>query len=161
MTNMLRCERRTLRDACVIAVVGIVFGALVNARLLLAALHPVASESDAVSSRSPLPVQLADVQTLLAQGARAVDARASEQYAAGHLPGAISLPLAAATDQDWLVRHLPQDELVITYCNGDGCSDGFALALKLLQAGIPAVRFYEAGWPEWRDRGLPVERGMP
>lgn len=162
MTDMLRCDGRTLRDACVIAVAGIAFGTFVNARLLLSALHPAAApEPAALSAPYPLPLQRADVQTLLAQGARAVDARSSEQYAAGHLPGAVSLPLTAATDPDWLTRHLPQEELVITYCNGNGCSDGFELALKLLQTGIHDVRVYEAGWPDWRDSGLPVERGMP
>ncbi len=113
----------------------------------------------AAAENYPAPALLAEVRTLLAAGALAVDARAPELYGAGHLPGAFSLPLADLdAELSGFRQQVPADRVVVTYCSGYGCPDSFDLALRLVQAGYRRVRVFEGGFPQWQDAGLPVER---
>lgn len=82
-----------------------------------------------------------------------LDVRPQEEYAAGHLPGAINIPLAE------LEQHL--DELdpaheIVAYCRGPHCVLAFDAVAKLRERGWQANRL-DGGLPEWRLEGLPVE----
>ncbi|NIQ96508.1 MAG: rhodanese-like domain-containing protein, partial [Desulfuromonadales bacterium] len=89
-----------------------------------------------------------------------VDARLPEFYAEGHLPGAVSLPFAEAESRLAAFREQYPGQSLIVYCSGYGCSDSFDLAVLLLANGYHDVMVYEGGYPEWRDAGLEVEKGM-
>lgn len=82
-----------------------------------------------------------------------LDVRPMEEYASGHLPGAINIPL------DELEKHLdeldPQREIV-AYCRGPHCVLAFDAVAQLRAQGIKARRL-EGGLPEWQLEGLPVE----
>ncbi len=82
-----------------------------------------------------------------------LDVRPTEEYAAGHLPGAINIPL------EELERHLdtlsPSRE-IIAYCRGPHCVLAFDAVEQLRKKGIDARRL-DGGLPEWRLEGLPVE----
>lgn len=82
-----------------------------------------------------------------------LDVRPAEEFAAGHIPGAVSIPVA---DLKRRLASLPQYRDVVAYCRGPYCV--FAMdAVKLLRAhGFNAIRM-EEGVVEWRARGLPVE----
>jgi rhodanese-related sulfurtransferase len=82
-----------------------------------------------------------------------LDVRPPEEYAAGHLPGAINIPL------EELEKHL--DELdpsqeIVAYCRGPHCVLAFDAVSRLRERGVNAKRL-EGGLPEWRLEGLPVE----
>ncbi len=82
-----------------------------------------------------------------------VDVRPPEEYAEGHLPGAVNIPLAD------LEKHL--DELVskreiVAYCRGPHCVLAFDAVARLREKGINARRL-DGGLPEWKLAGLPVE----
>ena len=82
-----------------------------------------------------------------------LDVRPPEEYAAGHLPGAINIPM------EELERHL--DELnpsqeIVAYCRGPHCVLAFDAVDQLRQKGVNARRL-DGGLPEWRLEGLPVE----
>lgn len=83
-----------------------------------------------------------------------LDVRPVEEYRAGHIPGAVSVPLA---DLKRRLAKLPKSREIVAYCRGPYCV--FAIeAVKLLRArGFNAVRLDE-GIHEWRARGLRVER---
>ncbi len=82
-----------------------------------------------------------------------LDVRPPEEYAAGHVPGAINIPLAE------LESHLdeldPQQE-VVAYCRGPHCVLAFEAVETLRRKGRKARRL-EDGYPEWKASGLPVE----
>ncbi len=84
-----------------------------------------------------------------------LDVRPSEEYAAGHIPGAISIPLA---ELEHRLDRLPRGAEIVAYCRGPFCLLA-PRAIDLLQASGLRARRLEDGLPEWRLAGLPVEVG--
>lgn len=82
-----------------------------------------------------------------------LDVRPAEEFAAGHLPGAINIPLS---ELEARLGDLPPDQEVIAYCRGPFCVLSYDAVARLREHGIPARRLKE-GYPEWRLAGLPVE----
>ncbi len=84
-----------------------------------------------------------------------LDVRPAEEYAAGHLPDALSIPVA---ELEARLSELPQDREVVAYCRGPYCV--FAdEAVTLLRTNGYHARRLEQGLPDWRALGLPVESG--
>jgi rhodanese-related sulfurtransferase len=82
-----------------------------------------------------------------------LDVRPSEEYRAGHIPGALSVPLPELKKR---LAELPKNREVVAYCRGPYCVMAVE-AVELLRArGFRAIRM-EEGVPDWRARGLPVE----
>jgi rhodanese-related sulfurtransferase/DNA-binding transcriptional ArsR family regulator len=82
-----------------------------------------------------------------------IDVRPEGEYAAGHLPGAVSVP----PDQiDRLLDELPADREIVAYCRGPYCVYADDAVRELTARGRRARRLRE-GVPEWRRQGGPVE----
>jgi rhodanese-related sulfurtransferase/predicted transcriptional regulator len=81
-----------------------------------------------------------------------LDVRPGNEYAAGHLPYARSLPLEELQQR---LAELPRDKPVVAYCRGPFCLMAVEAAEFLRRHGYQAVRF-EDGVAEWRAHGLPV-----
>lgn len=94
----------------------------------------------------------------LAAGSRSAelwDVRPSPEYAAGHLPGAVSVPPEEVPAR---VRALPPGREVVAYCRGPYCAFADEAVRALRAAGHRAARL-EGGFPEWRREGRPVAAG--
>jgi rhodanese-related sulfurtransferase/DNA-binding MarR family transcriptional regulator len=75
-----------------------------------------------------------------------VDVRPPEEYAAGHIEGARSIPL---DELEHRLAGLPADREIVAYCRGPFCAYAHEAVRRLQAAGRPARRL-EEGWPEWR-----------
>ena len=82
-----------------------------------------------------------------------LDVRPPEEFAAGHVAGAINIPLKELETQ---LDSLPVDQTIVAYCRGPYCVLAFEAVALLRSKGLQARR-YEAGYPEWKHAGLPVE----
>ena len=82
-----------------------------------------------------------------------IDTRPQQEFAAGHLPGAISLPLSELKRR---LRELPQDQEIVAYCRGPYCVLSYEAVAELRKRGFKAFRL-EDGYPEWKAAGLPIE----
>jgi rhodanese-related sulfurtransferase len=101
------------------------------------------------------PVPAREVLARLKNGLITVlDVRPAEEYAAGHLPGAINVPVDRL---EKYLSKLPKRKEVLAYCRGPYCLMSFEAVEKLRKRGFKAKRL-ENGYPEWRAAGLPVER---
>jgi rhodanese-related sulfurtransferase len=80
-----------------------------------------------------------------------VDVRPGEEYAAGHIEGARSIPLDELRQR---LAELPADRDVVAYCRGPFCAYAHEAVRQLRAAGRSARRL-EEGWPEWRLAGEP------
>ena len=133
--------------------------------VLLAALRGVAEHRAAdverllrtwLAHRDQLePVPAREVLARLKGGLVTVlDVRPEEEFAAGHLPGAINVPVEKL---EGLLSKLPKRKEVVAYCRGPYCLMSFEAVEKLRKRGFKAKRLRD-GFPEWRAAGLPVER---
>jgi rhodanese-related sulfurtransferase/predicted transcriptional regulator len=101
------------------------------------------------------PVAAGDLIERVRDGlATVIDVRPAEEYAQGHVAGALNIPLERLAEH---LEHLPPEREVIAYCRGPWCVLAFEAVARLRQAGFSARRLRE-GWPEWRRAGLPVVR---
>jgi rhodanese-related sulfurtransferase len=82
-----------------------------------------------------------------------LDVRPPEEFAAGHVPGAINIPLHELEKR---LKDLPKRKEVIAYCRGPYCLMSYDAVSMLRKKGLKARRL-EAGMPEWRAAGMPVE----
>ncbi len=103
------------------------------------------------------PISRNDLLKRAAEGEVTVlDVRPPEEYAAGHVPGALNIPVKE------LITHLeglPHDQEVVAYCRGPYCVLAFEAVSQLRAHGFRARRL-EDGFPEWKTAGLPVEEGV-
>jgi ArsR family transcriptional regulator len=85
-----------------------------------------------------------------------LDVRPEDEYAVGHLPRAINIPLRELSRR---LRQLPKSREIVAYCRGPYCVLAFEAVAFLRERGWKARRL-EDGFPEWKAAGLPVvERG--
>jgi rhodanese-related sulfurtransferase/DNA-binding HxlR family transcriptional regulator len=75
-----------------------------------------------------------------------VDVRPEEEFAAGHIDGARSVPLEELEQR---IAELPADHDIVAYCRGPFCAYAHEAVRQLQEAGRSALRL-EDGWPEWR-----------
>ena len=101
----------------------------------------------------PVPAQ--ELLTRARQGLVTVlDVRPAEEYAAGHVPGAINIPVHELEKR---LRELPKRREIVAYCRGPYCLMSYDAVAMLRKKGMKARRM-EAGLPEWRFAGLPVDK---
>jgi len=82
-----------------------------------------------------------------------IDVRPAEEFGAGHLTGAINIPIHELESR---LSELPPSQEIVAYCRGPHCMLSFDAVEKLRQRGYDARRL-EDGYPEWKAAGLPVE----
>ena len=81
-----------------------------------------------------------------------LDVRPEDEFAAGHLPGAVNVPLRELARR---LRNLPKNREIVAYCRGAYCVFAFEAVALLRKHGFKSRRL-EDGFPEWRAAGFPV-----
>src|SRR5438034_2612001 len=108
-----------------------------------------------LKDRSSLePVTYTELQRRIKDGsAIVIDVRPAEEYAAGHISGARSIPV---TELRARIKEVPKKRLVVAYCRGPYCVFADQAVELLRGAGHRAFRL-DGGFPDWQTRGMPVE----
>jgi rhodanese-related sulfurtransferase len=102
------------------------------------------------------PVPAADLLERAMKGLVTVlDVRPPEEFAAGHVPGAVNIPIHELEKR---LAELPKRKEVVAYCRGPYCLMSYDAVQLLRRKGLKARRL-EDGLPEWRMAGLPTARG--
>lgn len=113
--------------------------------------------ADRAEDQADAAVQEIDRDELLARvgDGRAVvlDVRPPREYAAGHIPGAVSIPVAELAAR---LDELPDNTQVVAYCRGGYCVMSYDAVRLLAARGHAAIRLVD-GMLEWRLAGMPVE----
>ena len=87
--------------------------------------------------------------------ATVIDVRPREEYEAGHIPGALSIPVAEVRRR---LTNVPKSREVIAYCRGPYCVYALDAVTVLRTRGYRARRA-APGLPDWRLAGMPVAVG--
>jgi rhodanese-related sulfurtransferase/DNA-binding transcriptional ArsR family regulator len=99
------------------------------------------------------PISRKELQQRMRAGTVTVlDVRPADEYALGHLPGAIGIPLRALKSR---LSELDRAKEIVAYCRGPYCVLSFEAVAMLRARGFKARRLQD-GLPEWRAAGLPV-----
>jgi len=85
-----------------------------------------------------------------------LDVRPPEEYAAGHVPGAVNIPVQELEER---LDELGKNQEIVAYCRGPHCVLAFDAVARLREKGLKARRL-EDGYPEWKTAGLPVEESQ-
>lgn len=167
--------KRILLEALILCTLSLAVGLSINFRLVMDAFTgktvvtappPTTVAGSEAQPGQPMaffpdPVDLDELDELLAAGALLIDARNLRSYQESHLAGAVSLPLGELDVRlaDF-IRQVPKERILIPYCTGFGCPDSFDLGVRLMQEGYLQVRVFEGGYPQWRDEGRDLEEGL-
>jgi rhodanese-related sulfurtransferase len=84
-------------------------------------------------------------EELAANAVLLLDVRPTEEFEAGHIPGAISIP---PDELESRAAELPRDRTIVAYCRGEYCLFADDAVALLRKRGFEAYRL-EGGWPEW------------
>lgn len=107
-------------------------------------------------------VKYRDIQDEVHLGAILIDARRRPDYASGHLPGAINMPVGMDDDlRRGLCGAWPKEVRIIVYCQSIGCDYDEQVAASLVHDGYRNVLIYEGGWVEWQahqEKNAPVSQ---
>lgn len=88
-----------------------------------------------------------------------VDARRSDQFAKGHIPGSINIYASEFAENIPKVANIPRDKLIVVYCDGGLCELSHELANELVTFGFRKVVVYTGGWEEWSKTNYPKTTG--
>jgi rhodanese-related sulfurtransferase len=87
-----------------------------------------------------------------------IDARPAEQFAEGHIPGAISVYAEEFNKSIPTLLGYPMDTLVVAYCGGGLCELSHELADRLVTLGFKKVVVYTGGTTEWNENNYPFTK---
>ena len=86
-----------------------------------------------------------------------VDVRAADDYAEGHIPGAINLPKDQWDDVKVLKGRLRKDKINVLYCYSHVCHLAATAAVEFAGKGYPVMEL-EGGWRWWKNDGFDIEK---
>jgi rhodanese-related sulfurtransferase len=97
-----------------------------------------------------------------------IDSRSRDEFSAGHIPGALPVPLeelqrsgmTEAGPGPSLPLAFPGAQTLVVYCEGGDCRTSLALARIIHDRGYADIRVFSGGWLEWSAAGLPESRGQ-
>jgi rhodanese-related sulfurtransferase/predicted transcriptional regulator len=101
------------------------------------------------------PVRRDELLGMVRSGeAMVIDVRPSAEYEAGHIEGAVNIPLETLAER---LSKLPKEQEIVAYCRGPYCMMSFDAVDQLRQHGYRARRL-EDGYPEWKTELFPVKQ---
>ncbi|MEW6258940.1 MAG: rhodanese-like domain-containing protein [Thermodesulfobacteriota bacterium] len=87
-----------------------------------------------------------------------LDARNASDYAAGHIAGALNVPVSEGEERLLQVLDgVPDSTAIITYCDGNNCNLSKELAIMIEAFGFSTVHVLVNGWSVWKQAGYPIE----
>ena len=91
-----------------------------------------------------------------------IDARLARDYEAGHLKGAISVPVDANdVERQTAVADIPKDSRIVMYCQSSACKYAEIVAIKLIKDNYSNISIFRGGWAEWvAKNGKPKEASI-
>jgi rhodanese-related sulfurtransferase len=156
---------QSLIIVAVAAVLGLTANAL-NPRGVALTLARPAGEAVADSllapgttSDRPLLINRRQLTSLIKAGNTVlIDARTPEEFAAGHLPGAVNISFELLGEFVERMDALPRQAWLVCYCDGPPCDKGEMLARELFAKGFTGAAFYNDGLDDWKAAGGEVAR---
>lgn len=113
---------------------------------------PSISGTTLVNAEQALEIILASSKIVI------IDSRHAEEFAKGHIEGAISL-LDTDTSAKSLAKYIhDKNTPILLYCNGERCMRSSNAATTAVKAGYTKIYWFRGGWSEWVEKKMPVSK---
>ncbi len=154
-----RITRRFIKDIFVILVAAGITGIVINL------LHPrgfILVSRQALEARTIVAISSEEAKIKHAAGAVFIDAREKDEYDDARITQAINVPALDAADSksgtDFAFLEKPAE--IVIYCDGPSCGASAMLAEAIRKRGYKrTIYITEKGFPDWKSKGYPMERG--
>ncbi|WP_337872854.1 rhodanese-like domain-containing protein [Ignavibacterium sp.] len=107
----------------------------------------------------PLAIKIDKAYQLFKQGVKFIDARMPEEFAEGHIKGAINIPFDGDESYRNVLNSFSKEEILVTYCSGTECDLSILLGDELFEKGFKKVYIFFGGWNDWVERNYPISKG--
>ncbi|HCA41811.1 MAG TPA: hypothetical protein DEP28_01005 [Bacteroidetes bacterium] len=92
-----------------------------------------------------------------------IDGRRKDEFAQGHIPGAINIPYEEfyampEADKKNLLKDYKPDDIMVVYCGGGECEVSIDLAYEIAKVGFNSTNIYRGGYKEWVEKGNQVTK---
>jgi len=163
-----------IRQALIIVIISAVIGGFLNliradrvpwistpaSLMFIDPINPIPPDSlKNMSVVRPMGVVIDRLQEILGKEGVVIDSRLPEYYQEGHITGAVNIPFEEIDDYATKLAEIPQDTMVVLYCDGVDCDLAYDLAIYMIAVGYSNVYVYDGGWEEWSAAALPVSKG--
>jgi rhodanese-related sulfurtransferase len=154
--------KKAIRQAIIILFIALFLGMGVNSfsrNGINPFRHPAAAVTTAPEIRK---ISLEQAQQVVGSGIPILDARSQEDFLAGHIPGAVSLPYYdMGSYLDRVLPLLSTNQPVMIYCSEASCADAELLARSIFDLGYSNLLVFKGGFKAWVTAGLTIEREAP
>lgn len=93
---------------------------------------------------------------LFSDGVKFIDARSAEEFAEGHIKGAVNIPFYGSENYLDVINGLNKKEIVVTYCSGADCDISILSGDELFEMGFNRVYVFIGGYDEWTKNNYPT-----
>ena len=163
-----------IRQALIIVIISALIGGFLNliradripwistpmSLMFIDPVNPIPADSlKNMSLLHPRGILIDGLQEILGKEGVIIDSRLPEYYIDGHITGAINIPFEEIDSYVAKLAEIPQDTMVVIYCDGADCEVAYDLAVYMIGVGYSKVYVFEGGWEEWLAAALPVTKG--
>lgn len=111
----------------------------------------------------PVNVKVQDVKKMFDEGVVFIDGRPPEEFAAGHIKGAVNIPYKEFKDKTTeqkleILKAYDKEKPLVSYCGGGDCEISIDNAYEMAKAGYNELKIYLGGYKEWEELGYPTEK---
>ncbi|MCU7494120.1 MAG: rhodanese-like domain-containing protein [Ignavibacteria bacterium] len=114
------------------------------------------SEGSMLPEAEPRHISLKEALRLYEAHVTFIDAREEPDFQAGHIGHAINIPYDRFNKYQEILKSIPKDEPVVSYCGGSDCELSIMLGNKLASMGYNKVFIFFGGWNAWADAKYPI-----
>ncbi len=106
----------------------------------------------------PILINLEQAYKLYKKNVVFLDARENEDYSAGHIKNALSLPYYDFSNHKQVLENLDKSSTLVIYCAGTDCDLSILLGKQLSETGYKRVYIFFGGWNDWLNAEYPVDK---
>jgi len=104
-------------------------------------------------------INAVQAKALHGKGHLFIDLRVENDFAQGHIPGAVNINIAESFNRKKLAGLAAQDKVVVFYCYGVNCLRTYTASNRAVTWGYRKVKYFPSGFPAWVEAGYPISAG--
>ncbi len=108
------------------------------------------------SFQKPKAIKTDFAYKLFMDGVTFIDARSADEFAEGHIKGAVNIPFYGSENYLDVINSLNKNEIVVTYCSGADCDISILSGDELFELGFNRVYVFIDGYDEWIKNNYPT-----